>query len=104
MNNVCKIINEIRRESSLKIKESILRDNLDNELLKIVLLYTYDGFKQYGLTDGVFNTKCYDCDVVYEDLFELLDVLKDSNINNNLRNTILINDNRVFWNKSYRRK
>ena len=49
MKNVIQIVNLIAQTSSTKEKERILRDNIDNELLKLVLLYTYDPSKVYGI-------------------------------------------------------
>lgn len=47
---VCKIIDDIRNTNSLNEKVEILEMNKDNELLKKVLLYTYDYTKQYKMT------------------------------------------------------
>lgn len=48
--NVCRIIESIRNTSSLNEKIRILKMNKDNELLKKVLLYTYDYRRQYKMT------------------------------------------------------
>ena len=53
MEEIIKIINQLREESSTNGKLKILKDNKDNELLKKVLYYTYNPFKKYGVTEKV---------------------------------------------------
>lgn len=87
MNNIITIINELKSTNSTKEKEIILKNNSNNELLKKILEYTYNPFKKYGITEKVFNAKTEGTGKVFNDIFELLDILEKSNINDILRNT-----------------
>lgn len=95
MQNVIEIIELLRRTSSTNDKIAILKNNKDNELLKKVLLYTYDPFKKYGMSEKTINPKG-DKQLAYFDIFELLDLLAKSNINDNLRYEV----NNFLWNFS----
>lgn len=87
MNNIISIINKIKETQSTKSKISILEDNKDNELLVKVLEYTYNPDKKYGISEKVltqitskqFNSKSD------KNIFELLDILAEKNINDKLR-------------------
>ena len=84
MEEVIKIIEDLRNTSGTNDKIAILQKNKDNKLLKKVLLYTYDPFRKYGMSEKTLET-----DVPYNepsfDIFELLDILANSNINDSLR-------------------
>jgi DNA ligase-1 len=84
MKKVIEIVENIRETSGTNDKIAILQKNKDNEILKKVLLYTYDPFRKYGMSEKTLET-----DVPYNEpnfsIFELLDILASSNINDSLR-------------------
>ena len=86
MEEIIKIINQLREESSTNGKLKILKDNKDNELLKKVLEYTYNPFKKYGVTEKVLIPTNEEFNNI--ELFQLLDLLSNSNINDSLRKTV----------------
>ena len=86
MKEVINIINQLRNESSINGKIKILKDNKDNELLKKVLEYTYNPFKKYGVTEKVLIPTNEEFNNI--ELFQLLDLLSNSNINDSLRKTV----------------
>ena len=86
MKEVINIINQLRNESSTNGKLKILKDNKDNELLKKVLEYTYNPFKKYGVTEKVLIPTNEESNNI--ELFQLLDLLSNSNINDSLRKTV----------------
>lgn len=89
LKDICKIIEELKNCSSTNGKKFILEKNKDNELLKKVLLYTYNPHLKYGVSEKFLNDLQFDGeDCQSENLFELLDILAKSNINDNLRNRI----------------
>ncbi|NRU52612.1 RNA ligase family protein [Clostridium beijerinckii] len=85
MKEVIEIVQKLRNESSTNGKIAILQKNKDNELLKKVLLYTYDPFKKYGMSEKSINP--INSANFTIDIFELLDILSSSNINDSLRAT-----------------
>ena len=86
MEEIIKIINQLREESSTNGKLKILKDNSDNELLKKVLYYTYNPFMKYGVTEKVLIPTNEEFNNI--ELFQLLDLLSNSNINDSLRKTV----------------
>ena len=86
MEEIIKIINQLREESSTNGKLKILKDNSDNELLKKVLEYTYNPFKKYGVTEKVLIPTNEEFNNI--ELFQLLDLLSNSHINDSLRKTV----------------
>ena len=95
MEEVIKILEEIRTTNSSNDKIAILKKNKDNLMLQKVLSYTYNPFKKYGMSDKTINPKG-DKPLAYFDIFELLDVLSESNINDKLRDEV----NNFLWNFS----
>lgn len=87
MDRVIEIINQLRNESSTNGKLQILKDNKDNELLKHTLEYTYNPFKKYGMSEKTIKpiTDIAEFEI---DIFQLLDTLSTSNINDSLRSTV----------------
>ena len=86
MEEVIKIIEQLRNTSGTNDKLQILKDNKDNELLQKVLYYTYNPFKKYGMSEKTIKP----IDKVSNfgiDIFSLLDILSESNINDDLRIT-----------------
>ena len=89
LKDICKIIEELKNCSSTNGKKFILEKNKDNELLKKILYYTYNPHLKYGVSEKFLNDLQFDGeDCQSENLFELLDILAKSNINDNLRNRI----------------
>lgn len=85
MKEISKIINSIAITSSRLKKEEILRANKDNDLLQKVLHYTYNPYMKYKITEGVFDNNYPTSNTPYKDIFELLETLAKSNINDKLR-------------------
>jgi DNA ligase-1 len=86
MKEIIEIVDQLRKTSSTNDKISILQKNKDNELLQKMLLYTYDPFKKYGMSEKSINPINIANFTI--DIFELLDILSSSNINDSLRNTV----------------
>lgn len=86
MDKVIGIINQLRNESSTNGKLQILKNNKDNKLLQHVLEYTYNPFKKYGMSEKTIKpiTDIAEFEI---DIFQLLDILSTSNINDSLRTT-----------------
>jgi DNA ligase-1 len=84
MEEVIKIIEDLRNTNGTNDKISILQKNKDNKLLKKVLLYTYDPFRKYGISEKTLETDVPHNEPSF-DIFELLDILASSNINDSLR-------------------
>lgn len=84
MEEIIKIIEELRNTSSTKEKENILKRNKDNELLQKVLYYTYNPYMKYGISEKSIKSDASK-PLAYFDIFELLNVLEKNNINDNLR-------------------
>lgn len=89
--DVYNIIKEVKNCSSSKAKQHILTKNADNELLKKVLIYTYND-NQYGIKkttldkmefNGTEEKSKWGCNV-----FKMLDELASSNINKDLTNEV----------------
>ena len=85
MKEIIEIINQLRNENSTNGKLKILKDNKDNELLKKVLEYTYNPFKKYGMSDKTINRLNQLKPSKWDDVFEMLDELSKSNINDELK-------------------
>lgn len=85
MENVINIINQLRSESSTNGKIAILKANSDNELLQKILEYTYNPFKKYGMSEKTVNPVNNASFTI--NVFKLLDILSESNINDSLKAT-----------------
>ena len=90
MKNVAEIIKKLQNTSGTNDKIALLKANNDNELLKKVLYYTYNPYMKYGLTEKTYDsikvTRFHDPNESgVTTIFELLDLLAKSNINDNLR-------------------
>ena len=89
MYKVIEILNQVENTSSTNQKQELFKLHKENELLQKVLEYTYNPFKVYGIGLKSINT-----DNVIPDLhninciFELLDKLAKSNINDRLKNKV----------------
>lgn len=76
------IVKSLQETSSTKEKESIIKDNSDDEFFKNVLLYTYHPVWVYNVTSDQINKKkdLRSPNWSTDNLFELLTALKDRRI------------------------
>lgn len=84
MKQITQIIDNLRNTSSTNDKIQILKDNKDNKLLQKVLYYTYNPFMKYGITEKSLTNESMVSDYTIN-IFGLLDILSESNINDSLR-------------------
>lgn len=82
MKNIANIIKNIQNTSSTNSKIDILKENKDNELLKKILFYTYNPYMKYKITEKSLGEGYLQ---INYDIFELMDLLAKSNINDELR-------------------
>ena len=87
---VKEIIKQLESTSSSNEKIKIIKKNKDNEPFKKVLIYTYDKNLKFKVSKK--SIKPRDGKSKWNDLFEMLDELSQSNINNDLK----INVNRFL--------
>ena len=89
---VVEIINDLRGTTKSTEKTAILKENKDNELLKRVLYYTYNSYMKYGVSEKIFDNMAFviNKQSSYTDIFELLDTLAKSNINDKLRSDVAV--------------
>ena len=89
---VVEIINGLRGTTKSTEKTAILKENKDNELLKKILYYAYNSYMKYGVSEKVFDNMAFvtNKQSAYADIFELLDTLAKSNINDKLRNDVAV--------------
>ncbi|WP_346938220.1 hypothetical protein [uncultured Clostridium sp.] len=88
MDKIIEIIKQLQNTSSTNDKLNILKTNKDNELLKRVLYYTYNPFKKYKITEKILNNNIKyktTSHISHSTIFDLLDVLSESNIDDELR-------------------
>lgn len=92
MEQIVKIIESLKNTTKGTEKLNILNSNKDNELLKKVLYYTYNSYMKYGVSEKVFDNMAFvtNKQSSYTDIFELLDTLAKSNINDKLRNDVAV--------------
>lgn len=86
LQGVIEIIKQVRNTSSTNDKINILKRNKDNEILRKVLSYTYDTDLKFGVQKK--SIKEYSGESKWNSLFEMLDELANSNINDNLKKNI----------------
>lgn len=88
--DIYKIINEIRDCSSSKAKSHILTKNSNNELLKKILIYTYND-NQYKIKKTTLDKMNFNSEEMSKwncNIFKMLDELASSNINKELTNEV----------------
>lgn len=93
MKEIIQIINQLRAISSTKEKENILRNNKDNELLQKVLYYTYNDDLKYKFSEKILDSLSSidyktNSHVGHDTIFDLLEVLSNSNICDELRGLV----------------
>ncbi len=95
MKQVAEIIKKLQNTSGTNDKIAILKANIDNELLKKVLYYTYNPYMKYGLTKASIFPLFDGLEGEPMDIFMRLDILANSNINDKLRKEFNIHLGRV---------
>ena len=90
MKKVAEIIKKLQNTSGTNDKIDILSSNLDNEMLKNVLYYTYNPYLKYGIAEKKYEpikvTRFHNFNAHnVTTIFDLLTLLAKSNINDNLR-------------------
>ena len=85
MKEIIEIINQLRNENSTNGKIAILKGNANNEKLQKILEYTYNPFKKYGMSDNTIYRLNQLKPSKWDDVFEMLDELSKSNINDELK-------------------
>lgn len=86
LQEIINIIKQVRNTSSTNDKINILKRNKENELLRKILSYTYDTDLKFGVQKR--SIKEYSGESKWSSLFEMLDELANSNINDNLKKNI----------------
>lgn len=93
MKDVLRIIKEIEEISSTNGKLDILRKESNNKLLKKVLYYTYSDNLQYGFSEKklreMLTTNTLSNQDEWNSIFDMLDTLSTSNINDSLRSNVI---------------
>lgn len=87
LNDIVKIVEELESTNSTKAKQHILRKNSENDLLKKILVYTYDTNLQYGIKQKTIDKMSFtatESDKWNANVWCMLDELASSNINNTL--------------------
>lgn len=89
---ICEIVKELRNTTKSTEKINILKNNKDNELLQKIFEYTYNPYKKYGISQKILNEMTFviNEESMYKNIFDLLNVLNKSNINDNLRREIVL--------------
>ena len=90
MKQVATIIKQLQNTSGTNDKINILKANKDSELLQKVLYYTYNPLMTYKITESVFKEYTAGNSALrVRDVFSLLDILANSNINDQLRKNVV---------------
>lgn len=87
LNDIVKIVEELESTNSTKAKQHILRKNSENDLLKKILVFTYDTNLQYGIKQKTIDKMTFtttESDKWNANVWCMLDELASSNINNTL--------------------
>jgi DNA ligase-1 len=93
MKEILNIINQLQNTSGRNDKENILKNNASNETFIKVLKYTYNDNLQYGFSEKKlrellkYSTTC--SQITFNNGFDMLDKLAESNINDSLRNNVI---------------
>ena len=86
LSEVINIVKQLRETSGTNDKIVLLRRNCNNELLRKVLRYTYDTDLKYGVQKKSIVMRTGESK--WSSLFEMLDELAESNINDNLKRNV----------------
>ena len=88
MKTIAQIIKQLQNTSGTNDKIAILKANKDNKLLQDVLFYTYNPYLKYGITEQVF-TSYQGGELRSGSIFDMLNELAGSNINDKLRKEVV---------------
>lgn len=84
--NIPQILDEIRSANSPKQKMEVMKKYEDNKILKQIIFYTYNPYMKYGISKNMFSKYEPNGEPEKSDsLYNLLDELAVSNINDELR-------------------
>ena len=86
LSEVINIVKQLRETSGTNDKIVLLRRNCNNELLRKVLRYTYDTDLKYGVQKKSIVMRTGESK--WNSLFEMLDELTESNINDSLKRNV----------------
>ena len=86
LSEVINIVKQLRETSGTNDKIVLLRRNCNNELLRKVLRYTYDTDLKYGVQKKSIVMRTGESK--WSSLFEMLDELAESNINDTLKRNV----------------
>ena len=86
LSEVISIVKQLRETSGTNDKIVLLRRNCNNELLRKVLRYTYDTDLKYGVQKKSIVMRTGESK--WSSLFEMLDELAESNINDSLKRNV----------------
>ena len=86
LSEVIGIVKQLREISGTNDKIVLLRRNCNNELLRKILRYTYDTDLKYGVQKKSIVMRTGESK--WSSLFEMLDELAESNINDNLKRNV----------------
>lgn len=86
LSEVISIVKQLRETSGTNDKIVLLRRNCNNELLRKILRYTYDTDLKYGVQKKSIVMRTGESK--WSSLFEMLDELAESNINDNLKRNV----------------
>lgn len=95
MNKVVQIIKELENISGTNDKIAFISSNKDNEVFKRVLKYTYDNNLNYGFSEAKLREllettqKTELTETTWGSVFDMLDILATSNINDALRHNVV---------------
>lgn len=99
MNEIIKIINKLKDTQSINEKISILKINKNIEKLRLILYYTYADNLMYGFSEkkirealAITDKGGFNSSVTHQwnDVFSMLDELSSNNINDMLRNKVML--------------
>ena len=86
LSEVISVVKQLRETSGTNDKIVLLRRNCNNELLRKVLRYTYDTDLKYGVQKKSIVMRTGESK--WNSLFEMLDELAESNINDSLKRNV----------------
>lgn len=93
MEEIIKIVQALQQTGGTNDKISIIKNNSENETFKKVLKYTYDDNLQFGFSEKKLRELLENFDNSYkttwENGFDMLEILSSSNINDDLRRSVL---------------
>ena len=106
MEKVVQLIKQLENTSGTNDKIKLIKDNKDNEVFKKVLYYTYNTDLQYGFSESKLRSDLEDNKDItikmpipkWNNPFEMLNELSNSNINDNLRMFVYYYLNKVWSN------